>query len=123
MQTQAILSRLLQCCLPLMHVVRWWALRDVVHSAACGRMLPPTSLALGTAHATILRRRLKCDDRLLASLHLDRERILVYRILAHEWLSGLAQLHVVVDWSPVTDDMQWHMLRVGRRRTPQHHAL
>ncbi len=26
MQTQAILSRLLQCCLPLMHVARWRAL-------------------------------------------------------------------------------------------------
>ena len=52
-------------------------------------------------------------DRLIANLHLDKERVEAYRMLAHEWLSGLPQLLIVVDWSPVTDDMQWHLLRAS----------
>lgn len=35
MQTEAIVSRLLRCCEPLMHAARWQALRDVALS--CGR--------------------------------------------------------------------------------------
>jgi len=91
MQTQAIVSRLLRCCVPLMHATRWRVLRDVAASAVCGRALTLTSLALGTSRATSVRHRVKCVDRLLANSHLKSERIDTYRALAHEWLSGLPQ--------------------------------
>jgi hypothetical protein len=42
MQTQAIVTRLLQCCAPLMHAARWQVLRDVAMSAVCGRALTLT---------------------------------------------------------------------------------
>ena len=92
MQTQAIVSRLLQCCAPLMHATRWQVLRDVVVSAVGGRALTLTALALGTMQATSVRHRVKRADRLLANPHLERERIDAYRVLAHAWLSGLPQL-------------------------------
>lgn len=113
MQTQAIVSRLLQCCVPFMHAARWRALHDVATAAVCGRSLTLTALALGTTRDTSLRHRIKCVDRLLANSHLEQERVDAYRALAHEWLSGLPQLLIVVDWSPVTDDMQWHLLRAS----------
>ena len=113
MQTQAIVSRLLQCCLPFMHAARWQALHDVATAAVCGKSLTLTALALGTARDTNLRHRIKCVDRLLANSQLEKERVEAYRALAHEWLSGLPQLLIVADWSPVTDDMQWHLLRAS----------
>lgn len=113
MQTDAIVSQLMQCCLPLMHVARWRALRDVALAAVCGRALALTSLALGTARDTNLRHRMKCVDRLLSNPHLESERVGIYRALAHEWLSGLPQLLIVVDWSSLSADMQWHWLRAS----------
>lgn len=113
MQTQAIVTRLLQCCAPLMHAARWQVLRDVAVSAVCGRALTLTSLALGTSRATSVRHRVKCVDRLLANPHLKSERIDTYRALAHEWLSGLPQLLIVVDWSSLTADLKWHWLRAS----------
>lgn len=113
MQTHIILSRLLRCCQPFMHAARWQALHDVALAAVCGKALTLTALALGIARHSSLRHRIKCVDRLLGNPHLDSERIAAYRALAGEWLSGLAQLIIVVDWSPVTDDMQWHLLRAS----------
>ena len=113
MQTQAIVSRLLQCCLPFMHAARWRALHDVAAAAVCGKSLTLSALASGTTRDIHMRHRIKCVDRLLANTHLEKERIDAYRALAHQWLSGLPQLLIVVDWSPVTDDMQWHLLRAS----------
>ena len=56
---------------------------------------------------------MKCVDRLLANPHLERERSDAYRALAHEGLSGLPQLLIVVDWSSLSDDLQWHWLRAS----------
>jgi Transposase DDE domain len=113
MQTQAIVTRLLRCCMPLMHAARWQALRDVAASAVGGRALTLTALALGTDRVTSVRHRVKCVDRLLANHHLENERIDAYRALAHEWLSGLPQLLIVVDWSSLTADLKWHWLRAS----------
>jgi Transposase DDE domain len=113
MQTQAIVTRLLRCCMPLMHAARWQALRDVAVSAVGGRALTLTALALGAERVTSVRHRVKCVDRLLANHHLENERIDAYRALAHEWLSGLPQLLIVVDWSSLTADLKWHWLRAS----------
>jgi hypothetical protein len=96
-----------------MHAARWQALRDVAVSAVCGRALTLTALALGTLRTTSVRHRVKCVDRLLANRHLEGERIEAYRALAHAWLSGLPQLLIVVDWSSLTADLQWHWLRAS----------
>lgn len=113
MQTQTIVSQLLKCCEPVMHAARWRALHDISVSAVNGRPLTLTGLALGTARNTDLRHRVKCVDRLLGNPHLKDERIAAYGALAHEWLSGLPQLLIVVDWSGLTADMEWHWLRAS----------
>lgn len=113
MQTDMIVTRLLRCCVPLMHASRWQVLRDAVVSAVSGKALTLTALALGTKRATSLRHRVKCVDRLLANAHLEGERLDVYRALAHAWLSELPQLLIVVDWSTLTADQKWHWLRAS----------
>ena len=78
MQTQTIVSRLLRCCVPLMHAARWRTLRDVALSAVVGgKALSLAALALGTTRATSVRHRVKCVDQLLANPLLERERIIV----------------------------------------------
>jgi hypothetical protein len=113
MQTHRIVARLLDCCSSFMHARRLGALGDIVCSAVCGHWLSLSALACGSARATALRHRIKCVDRLLGNAHLQRERLAVYRALAHCWLSDLPQLLVVVDWSSLSADMQWHWLRAS----------
>jgi Transposase DDE domain len=113
MQTNQIVSRLLNCCLPFMHKARWQALCDVSLAAVHGQALTLTALALGTGRVTHLRHRMKCVDRLLANPHLEQERIDTYRALAHEWLRDLPQVLIVVDWSSLSADLQWHWLRAS----------
>ena len=92
MQTQAIVSRLLQCCVPFMHAARWRALHDVAAAAVCGKSLTLTALALGTTRNTNLRHGIKCVDRLLTNPHLEQERVDACRALAQvEWPAPIAR--------------------------------
>lgn len=113
MQTQAIVAQLLKCCEPIMHAARWQALHDVSVAAVIGKPLSLTGLALGAARPTSVRHRVKCVDRLLGNPHLKDERIAAYAALANMWLSGLPQLLIVIDWSSLSADMQWHWLRAS----------
>jgi Transposase DDE domain len=113
MQTQAIVSRLLQCCQGFMHAARWRALRDVSTAAVNGQALTLSALALGTQRATSQRHRVKCVDRLLGNTHLSSEHFETYKALAQVWLHHLPQLLIVVDWSPLSADMHWHLLRAS----------
>jgi hypothetical protein len=103
----------MQVCLPHMHAARWCALRDVVVSAVNGHALGLVALAVGTPRTTKVRHRVKCVDRLLGNPHLEAHRFDLYTALARQWLTGLPQLLIVVDWSSLTADMQWHWLRAS----------
>jgi hypothetical protein len=45
-------------------------------------------------------------DRLLGNNHLKADCFDLYAALARQWLTGLPQLLIVVDWSSLTADMQ-----------------
>ena len=111
MHANHIVARLLGGVQSLMHASRWRALHDVSNAAVSGASLSLTSLALRTNRTTMLLHRVKCVDRLLGSIHLSIERQAIYAALARQWLSGLPQLLIVVDWSSLTADMRWHWLR------------
>lgn len=113
MQTEAIVSRLLQGCESFMHLSRLQALREVSEAAVAGSRLSLSTLAEGTRRKTARRHRIKCVDRLLGNQNLHRERQAIYRTLASRWLSDLPQLLIVVDWSTLSADMQWHWLRAS----------
>lgn len=113
MHTPTIVAQVMQCCSPLMHAARWCALRDVVVSSVNGHALGLVALAVGTPRTISVRHRVKCVDRLLGNIHLKAHRFDLYTALAQQWLSGLPQLLIVVDWSSLTADMQWHWLRAS----------
>ena len=113
MHTPTIVAQVMQCCLPFMHAARWFALRDVVVSSVNGHALGLVALAVGTPRTISVRHRVKCVDRLLGNTHLKAHRFDLYTALAQQWLTGLPQLLIVVDWSSLTADMQWHWLRAS----------
>jgi hypothetical protein len=113
MHTATIVAQVMHCCLPLMHAARWRALHDVVVSSVNGCALSLVALAVGTPRATTVRHRVKCVDRLLGNIHLEAHRFDLYAALARQWLTGLPQILIVVDWSSLTADMQWHWLRAS----------
>ena len=113
MHTQSIVAQVMQSCSPLMHAARRRALNDAVVSAVNGRSLSLVGLALGVPRPTRVRHRVKCVDRLLGSRHLQACRLDLYAALAHHWLAGLPQLLIVIDWSSLSPDMQWHWLRAS----------
>jgi hypothetical protein len=89
MQTQATVSRLLQCCQGFMHAARWRALRDVSTAAVNGQVLTLSALAVGNPRAISKRHRVKCIDRLLGNMHLKSEHFELYKALAVQWLHQL----------------------------------
>ena len=124
MHTPTIVAQVMQCCLPFMHAARWCALRDVVVSSINGHALGLVALAVGTPRTISVRHRVKhiargrhiCVDRLPGNLHLKAHRFDLYTALAQQWVSGLPQLLIVVDWYSLTADMQWHWLRASPNR-------
>lgn len=113
MRTTTIVSRVLSDCKAFMHASRWRRLVDLSESAVNGQALALTQLALGSTSETTLRHRVKAVDRLLGSAAFAAEHLDVYRMLAARWLTGKGPLLIVVDWSSLSADMQWHWLRAS----------
>ena len=52
-------------------------------------------------------------DRLLGNLKIQRARLRLYGEVARSWLDGIDQPLLVVDWSDITPDQRWHLLRAS----------
>jgi hypothetical protein len=72
-----------------------------------------SGIALHLSAMTRLKHRLKSVDRLLGNTQLEQQRWEVYRALARIWLKGVSQILVVVDWSDLTRDQRWQLLRAS----------
>lgn len=114
MHAKKIVERLLgECLREQLHVKQAKALEDVVGAALSGAHLSLSRLARGVAPSTAVRHRIKKVDRLLGNTALHAGRGVLYGEVAQRWLAGVTQLLVVVDWSDVTADQRWHLLRAS----------
>jgi hypothetical protein len=52
-------------------------------------------------------------DRLLGNAALASARREIYRALAHRWLKGVDHILLVIDWSDLTRDQHWQLLRAS----------
>ena len=92
------------------------ASRRAATSNLCAAAWEHTSLsaiALYLDSATTLKHRIKSADRLLGNSGLHLARGALYRGVAQCWLRGLPQLLVVVDWSDLSRDQRWQLLRAS----------
>jgi hypothetical protein len=61
----------------------------------------------------MLKHRIKSVDWLLGNSGLHLARSALYQSVAQRWLQGLSQLLVVVDWSGLSQDQHWQLLRAS----------
>jgi ribosomal protein L34 len=113
MHAQAIVARVLGGCLAGMHEKRAAALQRAAVGLLIAGMATLSAIALRLAGPTCLKHRIKSVDRLLGNVGLQREREALYGELSRQWLPGLAQVLLVVDWSSLTRDQRWQWLRAS----------
>lgn len=113
MHVQKIVTQILQPCLQGLHAKRVALLHKAVVALLSGGRLSLSALALSLNSPADYRHRLKSVDRLLGNKALQGARLGLYAALAKRWLDGIKQVLIVVDWSDLTADQRWHLLRAS----------
>lgn len=113
MHAREIVNRLLVGCLSCLHGKRAESVRVAVWSALDGGLLSLSQLARSISSESAMRHRIKRIDRLLGNAAIYGARMSIYQAVAAHWLTGIRQLLIVVDWSDVTPDQKWHLLRAS----------
>jgi hypothetical protein len=113
MHANTILTRVLGSCLTSLHAKRAAALLRITSALLRGSVTSLTAIALYLDSTTTLKHRIKSVDRLLGNNGLYLARGALYRSVAQCWLHGLSQLLVVVDWSDLSQDQRWQLLRAS----------
>mgnify|MGYP000856879711 CR=1 FL=1 len=113
MHARGIVDEMLCGSLSMLHAKLAEAVKATVFGALGGGRLSLSQLARSVESATAVRHRVKRIDRLLGNASLHAARADIYREVAAQWLAGIEQLLVVVDWSDATTDQRWHLLRAG----------
>jgi hypothetical protein len=113
MHAANIVARILGPCLVGIHAKRVQSLQRAVMALLVGGVLSLSALALAMRSPTYYRHRLKSIDRLLGNVAVQTMRHQLYGALASRWLSGVAQVLLVVDWSDLTPDQRWQWLRAS----------
>lgn len=113
MHAEGIVARILGPCLTGIHAKRAKALTRAAAALLRGGVTSLSAIALHLGPGIAFKHRLKSVDRLLGNPALHRARGGLYRCLAQHWLKDVAQWLVVVDWSDVTLDQRWQLLRAS----------
>jgi hypothetical protein len=113
LHAEGIVAQILRPCLTEIHAKRAAALTRATAALLRGGITSLSAIALHLGRGIALKHRLKSVDRLLGNCALHRERFDVYRRLARQWLQGVDQWLIVIDWSDVTPDQRWQLLRAG----------
>ena len=113
MHADRILTHVLGSCLTSLHAKQAAALLRATSALLRGSITSLTEIALCLSGDTILKHRIKSVDRLLGNSKLHLARAGLYRSVAQRWLQGISQLLVVVDWSDLSRDQRWQLLRAS----------
>lgn len=113
MHALTIVQQLIRSCCPHIHAARLTVILAVVAAAVRGRRLTLTELGralIGPAH---VKHSIKRVDRLLGNRHLAGERVELYQALARRLVGTLCEPLIVIDWSDLTADRRWQLLRAA----------
>lgn len=108
-----IVQQLIRTCCPHIHAARLTVILAAVGAAVRVRRLTLTELGralVGTARA---KHEIKRMDRLLGNRHLGAERFELYQVLARRVVGALREPLIVVDWSDLTANRRWQLLRAA----------
>ncbi len=113
MHALTILHRTLTSQLPEIHAKRRRCLLDAVGAAVGGSRLTLSDLGRGLHGMTTVKHSIKRMDRLLGNQALHAELPGLYGLLARQCVEGMSMPLIVVDWSDLTPDRKWQLLRAS----------
>lgn len=108
-----ILHTLLKPGLPTIHKTRFKALMAAVESGLTGVSVSITALGRAVSGVAHIKHKIKRVDRLMGNHHLNDERYAIYSVMTQWLLHSLPMPLILFDWSPLTDDQSWQLLRAS----------
>jgi len=110
--TQLINNHLQRTCQGI-HTKRMSALMSMVSACIQGKKLSVTGLGRAIKNTVFEKHNIKRSDRLIGNPTLNQERTLIYRTLA-SWIIGRQKQPVIlIDWSDLSADGKFHLLRAS----------
>ena len=113
MHALTIVQQLIRSCCPGIHAARLTVILAAVAAAVRGRRLTLTELGRALAGAARVKHSIKRIDRLLGNRYLAAERFSLYQALARRLVGAFPQPLIVVDWTDLTPDRRWQLLRAA----------
>lgn len=113
MHAHTIVTRVLSPCLISLHAKQAKALLRATSALVQGALASLSGIALCLNAHTRLKHRVKSVDRLLGNTSVEGARQHIYGALAHRWLKDVEHILVVVDWSDLSKDQHWQLLRAS----------
>ncbi len=113
MHTVKVLHKLLHQSVPSIHARRLDAVMATVQSVVYGARITVTSLGRGLTGKAYDKHKIKRVDRLLSNSFLYQERHAIYRALTRRLPRPVSEAIIVIDWSPLCAEKQWHLLRAA----------
>lgn len=113
MHALRIVQQLIRSCCPHLHAARLAVIIAAVAAAVRSRRLTLTELGRAIIGPAYVKHSIKRMDRLLGNRHLAAERFALYQALALRVLGALREPPIIVDWSDLTPDRRWQLLRAA----------
>ena len=98
---------------PTIHAKRLAVLLTAVATVTRHHRLTLTSIGRALRSATLVKHQSKRIDRLLGNRQLERERTRLYAALTQWMLTGVRQPILGIDWSDLTPNRHWQLLRAS----------
>ena len=113
MHALTILHRILSTSFPEIHARRLTSLLAAVEAVVSGSHLTLSDLGRGLLSTTTVKHNTKRIDRLLGNRTLHTELPSLYEALVRDCLEGVPMPLIVIDWSDLTPDRRWQLLRAS----------
>ncbi len=113
MHALTILHRIISTSLPHIHSKRLTSLLAAVESVVSGSRLTLSDMGRGLCGPVAVKHNIKRIDRLLGNSALHTEVPKLYEAMVRQSLEGISIPLIVIDWSDLTPDRRWQLLRAS----------
>jgi len=113
MHALTILHRILSADIPEIHTKRLTSLLAAVEAVVSGSRLTLSDMGRGLSGPVSVKHNIKRIDRLLGNDTLHTEIPNLYGTLVRQCLAGMTMPLIVIDWSDLTPNRHWQLLRAS----------
>ena len=113
MHAITILHRILSTSFPVIHAKRLASLLAAVEAVVTGSRLTLSDMGRRLTGSVAVKHNIKRIDRLLGNNLLHTEISKLYEALVRQSLNGISMPLIIIDWSDLTPDRRWQLLRAS----------